>query len=353
MASIEKRGGGWRVRWYDPGGRHRSQTFPRKVDAERWVTKVSHDRLTGAYVDPDAGRVTFKAWAEQWRTMKVHRPSTAQLAESHLRLHVYPAIGDQPIASIRPSEVQRLVNSLPLAPATVEVVYGWIANVCRMAVRERLIVATPCVGIELPRGKAARDRHLLTAQQVGALATRIADHYRAAVLLGAGAGLRPGEALGLTVDRVDFLRRTITVDRQMWTPSVGTPRLVQPKTAESGRVIPVTTALTDALAAHLARWPSDGLILRTAPGGAVRRSSYNRTWAVARGHVGPPWAKPHDLRHFYASAIIAQGCDVVTVQRRLGHRSATTTLDIYGHLFHDADDRTREAVEASMADVFR
>jgi hypothetical protein len=59
----------------------------------------------------------------------------------------------------------------------------------------------------------------------------------------------------------------------------------------------------------------------------------------------PSWATPHDLRHFYASALIRAGLSVKVVQARLGHASARTTLDVYGHLFPDEEDRTRTAVE--------
>lgn len=51
----------------------------------------------------------------------------------------------------------------------------------------------------------------------------------------------------------------------------------------------------------------------------------------------------HDLRHFYASGLIAAGCDVVTVQRALGPSSAAITLTTYSHLWPDANDRTRKA----------
>ena len=51
----------------------------------------------------------------------------------------------------------------------------------------------------------------------------------------------------------------------------------------------------------------------------------------------------HDLRHFYASGLIAEGCDVVTVQHALGHSTPSVTLDIYSHLWPKAEDRTRRA----------
>ena len=63
------------------------------------------------------------------------------------------------------------------------------------------------------------------------------------------------------------------------------------------------------------------------------------------------WADPlppHDLRHFYASALIRHGADVKLVQARLSHKSAQTTIDIYGHLWPDSDERTRTATETGL-----
>lgn len=53
----------------------------------------------------------------------------------------------------------------------------------------------------------------------------------------------------------------------------------------------------------------------------------------------------HDLRHVSASGVIAAGCVVVTVQRALGHTSATVTLSTYSHLWPTAEDRTRMAAQ--------
>jgi integrase len=54
----------------------------------------------------------------------------------------------------------------------------------------------------------------------------------------------------------------------------------------------------------------------------------------------------HDLRHYFASLLIASGLDVKVVQARLRHASAKTTLDTYGHLWPDRDDSSRAAVAA-------
>jgi site-specific recombinase XerD len=61
--------------------------------------------------------------------------------------------------------------------------------------------------------------------------------------------------------------------------------------------------------------------------------------------------KLYDMRHFYASGLIAAGRDVVTVQRVLGHHAATVTLNTYSHIWPTAEDRTRKAAAAMMAET--
>jgi len=69
---------------------------------------------------------------------------------------------------------------------------------------------------------------------------------------------------------------------------------------------------------------------------------------TARAKVAglPDGFRYHDLRHYLASLLIAEGNDVKTVQARVRHASATTTLDTYGHLWPDRDESTRAAIEA-------
>lgn len=102
----------------------------------------------------------------------------------------------------------------------------------------------------------------------------------------------------------------------------------------------------DALAAHLAEWaPGTPLLVFTnGCGGPVQQRPFATVWASACRRAGlPGWATPHDLRHDFASVLIRSGPSVKVVQARLGHASAKTTLDVYGHLFADEEDRTRAA----------
>lgn len=60
----------------------------------------------------------------------------------------------------------------------------------------------------------------------------------------------------------------------------------------------------------------------------------------------PAGFRYHDLRHYFASLLIASGADVKTVQARLRHASAKTTLDSYGHIWPDRDQSTGAVVDA-------
>jgi integrase len=73
-----------------------------------------------------------------------------------------------------------------------------------------------------------------------------------------------------------------------------------------------------------------------------------RTIRQVRGGIEglPETFSFHDLRHYLASLLIASGADIKTVQARLRHESAKTTLDTYGHLWPDADESTRTAIAA-------
>jgi hypothetical protein len=119
MASIARRPDGqWRARYRDAAGKEHSKHFARKTDAQRWLDEVTAAVVTGQYVDPRSGRVTFREYAELWRSAQVHRPSTQEHVEERLRRHVYPVLGDRPLSSIRPSHIQAWVKSLTeqLAP---------------------------------------------------------------------------------------------------------------------------------------------------------------------------------------------------------------------------------------------
>ena len=109
MAHVEKRGPGrWRARYRGPDGRERSQTFDRKVDADRWLAQVETDKARGQWVDPAHGRITFATWFEEWMATATDlRPNTLALYEYLGRRYLVPAFGSTELAKITAIDVRR------------------------------------------------------------------------------------------------------------------------------------------------------------------------------------------------------------------------------------------------------
>lgn len=168
----------------------------------------------------------------------------------------------------------------------------------------------------------------------------------------------------MEVEAVDWLRRTLRVDRQLVLLPGGEPYIAPPKTPASYRTVPLPQIVVDALAAHLATFPAARveildathkpdpkrrratLVFTGATGRPLRRTRFSDIWRPAAAAAGlGDEVTFHDLRHYYASLLICHGESIKVVQKRLGHKSAVETLDTYSHLWPDSDDRTREAVD--------
>ena len=171
--------------------------------------------------------------------------------------------------------------------------------------------------------------------------------YELAVWLAAGAGLREGEALGLTVPRVEFLARRLVIVEQMQN------KVLSPlKTRASTRVFPSDDLVLNAVTAHMQRWaPGPGqLLITNRLGRPVQRNSFGDCWREAvKATKLPAGTRFHDLRHFYASTLIAAGLHPKVIQDRLGHATIAETMDTYGHLFPDASEHGRGALDAVFA----
>jgi integrase len=341
------------VRWRDEAGRQRKRGFARKVDADRYRAEVEHSLNTGTYVDHAAGATTFASFFAEWSARQLWAPGTLtahQLAAGSV------TFGGVPLRQIRRSHVESWVKAMEargLAPGTIRTRYNNVHAVLRGAVRDRLIGLDPADGIVLPRGRRAAVAMVLpTAAQVRSLFDAAEPRFTAFIALCAFAGLRLGEAAAVEVADVDFLRRTLAVGWQHQRAGKGTVSRTRPKHG-SERTVYLAPGLVDILSAHVAEHvpARSGLLFRKANREPFDQDAAGGTWERVRAAVGLPTVRLHDLRHFYASGLIASGCDVVTVQRALGHASATTTLRTYAHLWPTAEDRTRAAAAAMLGDV--
>jgi integrase len=289
---------------------------------------------------------TVAEYAEIWKARQLWRPTTMVQVDCYLRRHILPSFGAQVLDEVTAADVQSWVRSLnnSLAPASVRVITAHLRSLFNEAVRDGKVSASPVRHVRLPRDDRQPTRPP-TVEQVRALLGALPVAHQSIGMVLTGTGMRQGEVLGLTVDRVDFVNRLVHVDRQLARDrSAGL--FGPPKTRASMRTIPVTESLLAKVEGHIG---FHGLgvadLLFHHNGQPLARRRVSSIWAPAAHAASlPPNTGMHCLRHFYASLLIRAGCSVKVVQARLGHATASETLDTYAHLWSDDDEQTRESL---------
>jgi integrase len=367
----------WLAVWTGPHRGDRTKAFARKSDAERHLVMMEADQLRGTYVDPRRGAKRVRDYGdEKFLPSLVHlRPNSASTYASHLRNHIYPLLGDHRIGSLARQDIKAFVSAkaAELAPSTVETVVSVLKAMLASAVEDGYIPLNPAARVSLPQ-VTARVLTPLEPIQVLALAHAVPPRYRVGVALGAGAGLRFGEATGLTVPRAQLLRRRVHVLEQAQNGA-----LAPVKTKASRRVVPIGDWVIEEIAGHLEQFgPGAGqVIMSNAAKKIINRNAFGMMWrpavAAARTcgkgpadanappecgdacadpvHQLPAGTRFHDLRHFYASALIAANLNPKIIQARLGHATLAETMDTYGHLFADTEDLGRTAIDQVLRPV--
>lgn len=325
-----------------------------KDSAERWLAEQTAALVTGIWANPKAGNVAFSTYAEQWSARQIWAGSTQESNKTALESVTF---ADVPLGRLGKSHLELWVKAMKnrgLAPSTIGVRFSVVRSVLRGAVADKRIPMDPSIGVKLPKEKKAEAAMAIpTTEQVAAALSDAAESdpgFYAFIAVAAFAGLRLGEIAGLQVEDVDFLRRTIQVNRQVQGTKRGGTSIEDPKHG-SERSVPVPEELTAILAEHirvqgLTEDPThlgEVWIFGTDDGWVHQRNSAGHAWRRLRERVGLEKFTLHDLRHFFASGLIADGCDVVTTQKAMGHSKPSITLNTYSHLWPSAEDKTRAA----------
>lgn len=304
-----------------PAAPQRSKHFARKFDAERHLIQVQHDLLTGGYVDPARSRTTV---ADFYRTLSARQPwhpSTRESVRTRFDNHVLPVLGARPLGLLRRGDIEAWLAGRRLAPSTAGIALQQLSSMLEAAVADGLIARNPARGVRRP--KVAGSLVVpFTPEEIDRLVEATPPSFAVAIVLGARCGLRHGEAAGLTLDRVDFLRRELTVDRQLVTGrSGGLPVSFGPlETANSYRTVSLADSTVTALAARLeARGTGvDGLLVHD-DGRAVNAARFGYLWRPGRQRAEvSPTARFHDTRHTFASVLLSEGVSVAAAAEYLG-----------------------------------
>ena len=352
MASIRQRPDGmYRARYRDAAGREHARHFRLRKEAQHWLNEQTAMIITGTYASPQAGKITVQRYFDTWTAAQIWADNTLASAKQAL---ASSELGTLPIGSVKPSHIRSWLkreHSRGIAASTVALRLVYVNGMFSAARQDRIIATNPAEGIKAPKEqrKPAEEAMIIpTAAEVRAMLDKCEPEVRPMVLLGVFAGLRRGELAAVRISDIDFLRRRLKVERQAEETGGGT----KPPKGNVTRFV----YLPDELLAELSRlvpyeggWLLPSSILGRCPSGATVAKWWDRKVRTPAGLR--PELTLHSLRHYFASGLIAAGCDVVTVQHALGHASPTITLSVYAHLWPSAEDKTRDAAASIMAEV--
>jgi integrase len=403
MASIEARGNAvtptWRVVWREHGQKQwdtfateaKAIAFKRLVDAADnhwpfgWVKGYGFTTATDTTTGP-----TLRVWAEKAITARFRAGARTKADyRRDMKNHVYPHLGDLPIAAIGELDIGRWLTLLiesGMAPKTIQNIHGTVSSIMNdaMAQRPPLVDHNPFAGRlgELPDVRT-EEMVFLTQAEFRSIVRWMSDPYSSLARLLAGTGLRYGEATALSVRSVDLLDRrpALNVVRAWKRLPDSTYMLGEPKTPRARRTLSLSAELVDLLLPLVAGKRGDELVIQSVNGHQLLNSTFHDVgWepAVARARVcethllqqrrrngklprvpescqcdGVLDKEPriHDIRHSHVSWLIADGHPLAAISRRLGHNSITTTVDRYGHRVPDMDDAINASIDQLLAPV--
>ncbi|MEW1708012.1 site-specific integrase [Microbacterium sp. NPDC089190] len=349
MASIKQRpDGSWRARYRGPDGKeyakhfkykNSSATRPGVPSAQAWLDEATAAMRAGTWVDPNTSKMTMGEWLDRWEAgYAANKPGTVKSAAVHLKL-IRAKFGTRQLRTIRAQDVKIWMAELAekYARSYVYAIHRRLAQVFTDAVHDGVIARSPVSRRTSPPTPTQRP-YVATTAQVWSLYDALPGSYRNLVLLGAFAGLRAGEMAALTRADVDWSAPSITVSVQHDGDEL--------KSETSSGTIPIPAELATMMDADA----GETMIVPGVFGRGVTAWRLNEVWAETRLRVDglPEGFRIHDLRHYFASLLIAAGLDIKVVQTRMRHASPVITLRTYGHLWPDTDDTSRAAVAAVL-----
>ncbi len=356
-SSAHGKGKRWQARYDGPDGKERTSLHATKAEAEAEVVKQESAKQTGSWLDPKAGKVMVEKYAlETWLPAQNIIGRSEREYRGALTRYLIPEWGPREMRSIKPSEAGAwqalLVSKYGLSGSYPNRVARYVRSIFKLAVIDRVIPVSPFDGIKAPTLVESTVNPPDPVEVQLLIEHAYKDLWRVMIEVDAQTGLRSGELRGMRLEKVDFLRRLYHVDEQLVHEKGTGFYLDKLKTGAGRRVLPLHQRTVDVLAAHVAKNPPPtsgpwaGLIFTMPDATPIGESTLD--WALKQT-CRYAKARPrhwHELRHHYASVLIAGGENPKVVSKRLGHKDVMTTMRVYAHLFAEAEERTRSVLDA-------
>lgn len=352
---------------YDPAtGRPIRRSVSGKTQAE--VRKKLSEILTavdnGTYQEPM--KLTVGDWVQEWldtyaaHSVKEYTLSTYRLIQKN---HIKPRMGAMKLQAVRGNHIQKFYNDLiaaGLTGKTVKNISAVLHKSLDRAVKLGYITANPCDAADLPKVKN-KEIHPLSDAEIPLFLKAINDSpMRNAFAVALFSGVREGELLGLSWDRIDFDRQEITIAQQLQrskekgkgyrlldTTKSGKPRTIKPPAVTFEYLKAERVRQKERQLQAGSAWNHEwNLVFTDATGKHYAIHSFYKEFKKVVEQIGRPDARPHDLRHTCATAAIAAGADIKSVQDLMGHTTAAFTLDKYGHTSEKMKQDTADRLQA-------
>jgi integrase len=370
----------WLACWIDPDGRQRSRAFKIQAAADKHWQVMETDKERGDYRDPDAGKVLFGDLGKRWLASGVVDPSTIIRYKTVYRLHVEPIFGRRQVRAIKPSQIQAWIGQLSerFEPSTVIAAFLALQGIFDLAVADDAMKSNPAKSkVVQPPAHQASEIRVWADEVIFCLIDAHPDPLRALPEFAASCGMREGELLGIALEDFDFIEKIVKVRRQIKNLG-GTYVYALPKN-DRERIVPLADWTIQVIQNHIGKYPPRPCTLpwekltgkpRTCnilfrwhtDDQHVKARNYSETvWkpALVKAGLIPEPATDrrgrrryittrkeglHQLRHYYASVMLAGGVSIKELAEYLGHSDPAFTLRAYAHMLPCSHDRARAVI---------
>ena len=299
-------------------------------------------------IPPASERQTVGQFLDQWLNecaKQSTRPRTYEDYSTVVSKHLKPAIGSIQLVKLTPLHVQRLLNERlksGLSGRTVQRIRAVLRIALNQAIKWGLVVRNAASLAEPPHVEKYEIQPITQLAARDFLKAIAGDRLEALFTVALALGLRRGEALGLRWQDIDFENRTLRVNCSLQRFG-GKLHLTELKTNNSRRVLHMPDVLLHKLQAHRIRqledklhagerWQESDLVFTTSVGTPLEPRNVNRHFYDLLTNSKISHFRLHDLRHYCASLLLAQGVQLKIVSEILGHAQLSTTADIYTHI---------------------
>ena len=367
----QRQDGTWEARFTpgrDPGtGKQQQKSIYGKTQQEvrKKLTAALAEVDKGTYQEPS--KLHVGEWLDIWLAEYTGgiKSGTLSSYKTQIEINIKPAFGAVKLSSLKPHQIQKHYNSLQqrLSAKSIKNVHGVFHKALQQAYLLGYIPLNPADRVQLPK-IVKKDIKPLTEKQITDFINVIkGSEYESILKVDMFTGLRQGEIMGLTWDRVDFKAGTILIDRQLRLErKAGGKYLFDTTKTEQVRKIKPAPTVMEMLkqrkkeqaqerlkAGNL--WDDSefpGLVFTNPYGKHYTKSTLTHNVTKFGEKIGIDGLRFHDLRHTYAVSSILAGDDIKTISSNLGHTTVSITLDIYAHFTDDMRNESARRMDNYM-----